>query len=197
MIRPRAATGVVARRPLPPQARRRRFLISVWNHSIAIALSVVFLAPFAFVLLTSLMTRQQALSTHLWPHPFRWANFKRVFDILPLWRYGLNSFLYASLSTVGVVLSCVPVAYALSRMRWRGRQATFLVVLSTLMLPAQVTIVPLYIIFARLHWIGSLKPLIVPAFFVSPSLRMEVNRSAAFTKSSFAIPVIRSTISGV
>ena len=131
----------------------------------AIALSVIFLAPFAFVLLTAFMTRHQALSTHLWPHPFQWANFKDVFHVLPLWRYGLNSFLYASLSTVGVVLSCVPVAYALSRMRWRGRQATFLVVLSTLMLPAQVTIVPLYIIFVRLHWIGSLKPLIVPAFF--------------------------------
>src|SRR5205823_1975657 len=84
---------------------------------------------FTLVLLTALMTRQQALSTHLWPHPFRWSNFKQVFHILPLWRYGLNSFLYASLSTIGVVLSCVPVAYALSRLRWRGRQATFLVVL--------------------------------------------------------------------
>ena len=74
----------------------------------AIALSVIFLAPFAFVLLTAFMTRHQALSTHLWPHPFQWANFKDVFHVLPLWRYGLNSFLYASLSTVGVVLSCAP-----------------------------------------------------------------------------------------
>jgi multiple sugar transport system permease protein len=156
---------VAQQRPLPPRERRRRFLVSVWNHSLAITLAIVFLAPFAFVLLTALMTRQQALSTNLWPHPFKWSNFSEVFHILPLWRYGMNSFLYASLSTVGVVLSCVPVAYALSRMRWRGRQAAFLVVLSTLMLPAQVTIVPLYIIFARLHWIGSLKPLIVPAFF--------------------------------
>src|SRR5262249_52719396 len=68
-------------------------------------------------------------------------------------------------STIGVVLSCVPVAYALSRMSWRGRQASFILVLSTLMLPAQVTIVPLYVIFVKLHWVGSLKPLIVPAFF--------------------------------
>src|SRR5438105_6405732 len=129
------------------------------------ALSLIFLAPFAFVLLTAFMTRHQALSTHLWPHPFQWVNFKHVFHVLPLWRYGLNTFLYAALSTVGVVLSSVPVAYALSRMNWRGRQATFLVVLATLMLPAQVTIVPLYVVFVRLHWIGSLKPLIVPSFF--------------------------------
>jgi ABC-type glycerol-3-phosphate transport system permease component len=63
------------------------------------------------------------------------------------------------------VLSCIPVAYALSRMRWRGRRIAFLVVIATLMLPSQVTIVPLYMIFVRLHWVGSLKPLIVPAFF--------------------------------
>ena len=118
----------------------------------AIALSVVFLAPFLFIVLTALMTRQQALSTRVWPNPFRWANFKDVFHIFPLWRYALNSTLYAVLSTVGVVLSSVPVAYALSRLRWRGRQT-------------QVTIVPLYVIFVRLHWIGSLKPLVVPAFF--------------------------------
>jgi multiple sugar transport system permease protein len=145
--------------------RRRRFLTSVANHSMAIALSIIFLAPFVFVLLTALMTREQALSTHLWPHPFRWRNFRDVFHIFPLWKYALNSTLYAGLSTIGVVLSSVPVAYALSRMRWRGRQVTFLVVLSTLMLPVQVTIVPLYVIFVKLHWIGSLKPLIVPAFF--------------------------------
>jgi multiple sugar transport system permease protein len=137
----------------------------VWNHSIAIAFSIVFLAPFAFILFTALMTRQQALSSRIWPHPFRWQNFRDVFHIFPLWRYALNTTLYASLSTIGVVLSSVPVAYALSRLRWRGRNAVFLIVLATLMLPAQVTIVPLYVIFVRLHWIGSLKPLIVPAFF--------------------------------
>jgi multiple sugar transport system permease protein len=131
----------------------------------AIALSAIFVAPFVFILLTALMTREQALSTRLWPHPFRWSNFRDVFHIFPLWRYALNSTLYATLSTVGVVVSSVPVAYALSRLQWRGRTAVFVIVLATLMLPAQVTIVPLYVIFVRLHWIGSLKPLIVPAFF--------------------------------
>ena len=139
--------------------------MSVANHSLAIAFSAIFVAPFVFILLTALMTREQALSTRLWPHPFQWSNFRDVFHILPLWRYAWNSTLYATLSTVGVVVSSVPVAYALSRLQWRGRQAVFVVVLATLMLPAQVTIVPLYVIFSKLHWIGSLKPLIVPAFF--------------------------------
>jgi multiple sugar transport system permease protein len=164
VIRPEAARAV-ARRPVPAPARRRRLLASVANHSMAIALSIIFLAPLAFIALTALMTPQQALSSKLVPNPVQWNNFRDVFHIFPLWRYGLNSTIYAGLSTVGVVVSSIPVAYALSRLRWRGRQAALVVVLSTLMLPAQVTVVPLYVIFAKLHWIGSLKPLIVPAFF--------------------------------
>jgi multiple sugar transport system permease protein len=150
---------------VPPAIRRRQILLAVANHSVAIALSIMFLVPFAFILVTALMTNQQALSQQLWPDPFKWSNFREVFTAFPFLRYTLNSFTYAGLATVGVVLSCVPVAYALSRMRWRGRQAAFVLVLSTLMLPPQVTIVPLYTIFVRLHWIGSLKPLIIPLFF--------------------------------
>jgi multiple sugar transport system permease protein len=151
-------------RQAPPNIRRRRLLASVTNHTVAIALAVVFLMPFVFVILTALMTRQQALSARLWPNPFVWSNFRHVFNLIPMLHEGYNTVLYAGLSSIGVVVSSVPVAYALSRMHWRGRQAVFLVVLATMMLPDQVTSVPLYVIFVRLHWIGSLKPLIVPNF---------------------------------
>ncbi|HEX9124472.1 MAG TPA: carbohydrate ABC transporter permease [Actinomycetota bacterium] len=165
MTTTRAARGGVTPRAVPPAERRRRFLVAVANQSVAIALSAVFVLPFIFILLTALMTQQQALTTDLWPSPFRWGNFARVFSEIPLIRYTYSTVVYAVLSTVGTVLSSIPVAYALSRMRWRGRNIVFLLVLSTLMLPVQVTIVPLYVVFVRLHWIGSLKPLIVPAFF--------------------------------
>jgi multiple sugar transport system permease protein len=152
-------------RVAPPSVRRRQLLLSVAKHSTAIFFCVVFLTPFVFVVLTSLMTQQQALSSRLWPHPFLWSNFSQVFKLVPFARYTYNTVVYAVLATIGVVLSSVPVAYAFSRMRWRGRQAVFLLLLATIMLPAQVTIVPLFVIFTRLHWIGSLRPLIVPAFF--------------------------------
>ena len=154
-----------ARRPVPPAVRRRRILTSVTNHAVAIALALAFLLPFVFIVATALMTNQQALSPNIWPHPFVWSNFKTVFHSFPFVRYTLNTVTYAGLATLGVLLSCTPVAYALSRLQWRGRQVAFLLVLSTLMLPPQVTIVPLYVIFVRLHWIGTLKPLIVPLFF--------------------------------
>jgi multiple sugar transport system permease protein len=130
-----------------------------------IVASLMFLLPMVFVVTTALMTDSQSLTRRIWPQPFVWSNFADVFSRIELWRYTLNTTLIATLSTVGVVLSCVPVAYALSRMNWRGRQAAFILVLATLMLPFQVTIVPLYVIFVRLDWINTLLPLIVPAFF--------------------------------
>jgi len=117
-------------RPVPSGVRRRRFLTEVANHA----------------MLTALMTDAQARTANVWPAPFRWNNFVDVFHRIPLLRYTFNTATIATLATLGVVLSCIPVAYALSRMRWRGREAAFVVVLSTLMLPVQVTIVPLYIL---------------------------------------------------
>jgi multiple sugar transport system permease protein len=153
------------RRPVPPQIRRRRFLMSVANHAVLIAVSAVFLLPVVFIVLTALMTDRQALTPAVWPRPFRWTNFSDVFRDIPLIRYTWNTFRIAALASIGIVVSCIPVAYALSRLRWRGRQGVFLLVLSTLMLPVQVTVVPLYIIFVRLGWVGSIKPLVVPLFF--------------------------------
>jgi len=150
---------------VPAATRRHRMLVSVANHSLGIALGLCFILPFIFVILTSLMPASQVFSSNLWPHPFEWSNYTGIFKLFDVWLYTWNTLKYAVLSTVGVVVSSVPVAYALSRMRWRGRQVAFVLVLSTLMLPAQVTIVPLYVIFVRLHWIGSLTPLIFPSFF--------------------------------
>jgi multiple sugar transport system permease protein len=149
----------------PPAAvRRKRFLIAVADHSLLIAASIMFLAPFVFIVLTSLMTNDQALSPRLWPSPFRWANFADVFHTAPIWRYGLNTMYYAVLATVGVLVSSIPVAYALSRLRWRGRDAAFIFVLIAMMLPVQITVIPVYVLFSKLHLIGSLWPLILPNF---------------------------------
>jgi multiple sugar transport system permease protein len=159
-----ARVASIRPRPVPPTIRRRRFLLAVGHHSLLIALSSIFLVPLVFVVLTALMSTDQVLTPELWPRPFTWSNFADVFDTIPVLRYTANTMTVAALSTLGVVVSCVPVAYALSRLRWRGRQAAFVVVLAGIMLPYQVTIVPLYVLFARYGWIPSFKPLIVPLF---------------------------------
>ena len=150
------------RRRLPAHVRRRRFLVAVANHSLLIAAAIVFLAPFVFITLTALMTNGQALSARLWPHPFAWHNFADVFTTAPLWRWAFNTLEYSVLATLGVVISSVPVAYALARLRWRGRNLAFMIVLIALMLPPQVSVVPLYVMWAKLHLVGTLWPVIIP-----------------------------------
>ena len=149
---------------MPADVRRRRFLLTVGRHAALIAVATMFMAPFFFVVMTALMTDQQAVTPSFWPRPFQWENFAEVFRRTPLVRFAWNTTQIAVLSTVGILLSCIPVAYALSRIRWRGRQAAFVLVLSTLMLPIQVTIVPLYLIWVRLGQIGHFTPLILPSF---------------------------------
>ena len=144
--------------------KRHRFLSSVGQHAILIAFAAMFLAPFFFIVMTSLMTKEQAVTPSFIPRPFVWSNFATVFHRVPFFRYTWNTLQIALLSTVGIVVSSIPVAYALARMRWKGRQVAFLLVLSTLMLPVQVTIVPLYVLWVRFGWIDHLTPLIVPSF---------------------------------
>ena len=160
------AAPLVRRRP-PAAVRRKRLLIAIANHAVLVGLAIAFLAPFAFIALTALMSNDQALSPNLWPHPFRWHNFIDVFTKAPLWRWTLNTLEYSILATLGLLLSSVPVAYALSRLRWRGREVAFLIVLVALMLPPQVSVVPLYVMWSKFqpfgfHFIGTLWPVIVP-----------------------------------
>jgi multiple sugar transport system permease protein len=162
--------ATVVKQKVPTAVRRRRFLIAVADHSILIALAIAFLLPIVFIALTALMTDGQALTPAIWPHPFQWSNFVEVFRQAPLWHWMLNTLMYAGLATLGVLVSSVPVAYALSKIRWKGRDVVFLIVLVSLMLPPQVAVVPLYVMWAKLgnavgfHFIGTLWPLIIPAW---------------------------------
>jgi multiple sugar transport system permease protein len=161
---PSTAPATFVRRRPPVAVRRKRFLVGVATHSLLIVGAIVFLLPFVFIVLTSLMSSHQALSPRLWPEPFAWHNYVDVFSKAPLWRYALNTLLYGGLATLGLLLSSIPVAYALSRLRWRGRDAVFLITLVAMMLPPQVTIVPVYVLWAKAHLVGSLWPLILPNF---------------------------------
>jgi multiple sugar transport system permease protein len=158
----RADSEPIVRKKPPAAIRRRRFLVAVANHSLLIAAAIAFLLPFVFITLTALMSDDQALSAKLWPHPFVWSNFTDVFTKAPLWRWTLNTMLYSGLATLGLLLSSIPVAYALARLRWRGRNVAFVIVLIALMLPPQVSVVPLYVMWAKLHLVGTLAPLIIP-----------------------------------
>ena len=147
------------------RARRRRLLEAVGRHAILIALLLMFLAPLLFIVTTALMTDDQALTSRIWPDPINLVNFVEVFEKVPLLRYMANTLLIAGSSTILAVATSIPVAYALATFRFRGRRVLFVAVIAAMMLPPQVTIVPLYAAYAQLGLVGSPLPLIIPSLF--------------------------------
>ncbi|WP_425956805.1 carbohydrate ABC transporter permease [Xylanimonas sp. McL0601] len=144
------------------RVRHRPPLVWVADHAVFLALALAFLAPFAFVVMTAFMSAGQAGTTFSWPTEWHPENFALVFQKLPMLKYFGNSLLYAVLATVFMLLSSVPAAYALARIRFRGSGIFFLAIIAMMLLPPQVTTVPLYVMWARLHLTGTLWPLILP-----------------------------------
>jgi multiple sugar transport system permease protein len=105
------------------------------------------------------------MSASLWPTEWHFENFVAVFDKAPLLQYLTNSLIYSGLATIGALLSAIPAAYALAKLRWRGQNLFFMLTVAAMMLPPQVTIVPLYDLWVRLGLTGTLVPLVAPYFF--------------------------------
>lgn len=154
------------RGPAVRRARRRRVLHWIAVHSIAIAVALLFVLPFVFVFLTSVMSDGQAMSGDLWPDSWHWENYKAVLETDGFLDWWKNSLLYAGLGTLFTVCSAIPVAYALAKFRFRGRRTAMLLVISTMMLPPQVIVIPMYLVWAQqFHLSGTLWPLIIPMAF--------------------------------
>jgi multiple sugar transport system permease protein len=135
-------------------------------HAVAVALGLLFVLPFVFVFLTSVMTDQQTLTKDLWPQTWQWSNYIDVWHTGGFATWWRNTILYATLGTALTLVSSIPVAYALAHFRFRGRNLAMMVVVATMMLPPQVVIVPMYLFWAKeLHLSGSLWPLIIPLAF--------------------------------
>ncbi len=152
--------------PTTRSYRRQALLDWVWVHALAITLGLLFVLPFVFVMLTALMTDQQSLTRALWPHPFAWHNLVDVWHTPGFATWWRNTIVYAVAGTALTLLSSIPVAYALAYFRFRGRNIAMMVVIATMMLPPQVSIIPLYLVWAQdLHLTGTLWPLIIPTAF--------------------------------
>jgi multiple sugar transport system permease protein len=147
----------------------RLYAGSAVKHVILILLAISFVFPLFWMISTSLKPSfEQMRWPPVWiPHPFDWTNYPRAMDFEPFLHYILNTLYYGVLSVVGTVLSSSLVAYGFARVNWPERNFLFILMLATLMLPFQVTMVPLFILFKTIGWVGSFKPLIVPTFFGS------------------------------
>ena len=162
----RASTRGSAASTVPTGIRRRRALEWVALHTVAVAAALMFVLPFVFVALTALMSDQQTLTRDLWPNTWEWHNLVDVWRTPGFGTWWRNTIEYAVVGTLLTLVSSIPVAYALAHFRFRGRNLAMMVVVSTMMLPPQVVIVPMYLFWAKqLHLSGTLWPLIIPLAF--------------------------------
>jgi multiple sugar transport system permease protein len=140
---------------------------SILIHMALIPAAMIFLLPFLWMISTSLKTDAQLFSyPPIWiPNPLQWANYPKAVDYIPFFTYLRNTVIISLASMVGATLSSSLVAYSLARIRWPGRQILLLLTIATLMLPYQVTIIPVFLVFKRLGWVGDFRPLILPQFF--------------------------------
>jgi multiple sugar transport system permease protein len=134
--------------------------------------ALVVLFPVAWMVSTSLKTRTETLAMPpVWiPKKLQWVNYAEALTFNPFGLYFWNTAKYVFAVVVGEVLSCSFIAFGFARLRSPLRNILFLLLLSTMMLPAEVTLIPTYILFSKLGWTNSYKPLVVPAFFGSAYL---------------------------
>jgi len=148
----------------------RHLARSALLYGLLVGLSTLFLVPVLWMISASLQDQQGVFaSPYVWvPDTPRWENYATVTTMFPFWRYLANTLLVTISVTAGTILSCSLVAYGFARLRFPGRDFLFALCLATMMLPGQVTMIPLYVMFARLGWVDTFLPLIVPALFGTP-----------------------------
>ena len=135
-----------------------RRLKSVSTHAILIVFGITFMLPFVWMISSSLKPNVDIfeLPVRLIPKTYRPENYVDATNAIPFWQYLWNSTYYTIFATIGAVLSNTFIAYGFARVRWRGRNLMFIIVIATMMLPFQVRMIPLYILFAKLGWLNYL-----------------------------------------
>ncbi len=158
----------ITTRPVRKRMSVIGIIAEILKYILLLVLAFSYMLPFIWMFTSALKDDSQVFNVPpIWiPHPAYWENFWNAWTTLSFNRWLYNTVVkYAVPVTVGTVVSSAIVAYGFSRIRWRMRGIFFAVCLATMMVPGQVTLVPLFIIFKKLEWVNSFKPLVVPAFF--------------------------------
>jgi ABC-type glycerol-3-phosphate transport system permease component len=153
--------------------KRRKFLRKTaglsFSYFVLLLMAAIFVIPFLWLVITSLKATNQVFTDPpMWiPEPIMWGNYVEALTspAFPFLKLLKNTLFYVILTTAGTVISSATVAYGFSRIRFKGRDTLFAITLSTMMLPGIVTMIPTYVLFRTLNWVGTYAPLIVPAFF--------------------------------
>ena len=133
-------------------------------------LAMIYLFPILIMLSASFRSNNQIFDTSLglWPEKFASTNFKNVFSVMPYWMYLRNTIWLTLMNVAGTVFCTPMIAYSLSKIKWRFRNLFFAIIMSSMMIPYTVTMLPMYKFWSKMGLVGSFWPLIIPAFFGYP-----------------------------
>lgn len=148
-------------------ARYRKHLPIVLRHVFLILGAGLFMFPLIWLISTSLKADTQIfkIPPEIVPRPIVWQNYSRMWTYFPFVQFLKNTLFVVTMSVSGVVITAPMVGYAFSRLRWPGRDLLFMLVLGTMMLPGQVTMIPLYVLFSKWGLVDTLYPLWIRAWF--------------------------------
>lgn len=143
------------------------FLVSAIVFLVVLVLAILFVSPFLWTAFSSLKSYGEIYiyPPTLFPRAPVWENYRLIFTEVPFLRFITNTLVIAVLTVIGASISAALVGYSFARFRWPGRDIFFMICLGTMMLPIEVTLIPTYIMFSKIKWIDTWKPLIVPAWF--------------------------------
>jgi multiple sugar transport system permease protein len=138
-------------------------------HLILLLVAALMLVPFYWMIATSLKVDEDIFKVppDLIPNPLNWENYPKVFDLQPMANALLNSLKIAILVTVGTLFTCSLAAYAFAKIKFKFSGVLFGIFLATIMIPGQITLIPLYIVFSKIGWVDTQLPLIVPGILLN------------------------------
>jgi multiple sugar transport system permease protein len=147
--------------------KQKDLIKKILLHVVLITASFGFIFPFLWMLFTALKTPQELLqgTESFFPKDPQWQNFITAVQSIPFLLYLKNSLIIVVTVMTGTLFSATTAAYAFAKLNWKGRDQWFLIMLATMMIPIQVILIPTYIMYAQIGWLGTRLPLIVPAFF--------------------------------
>lgn len=163
-----AVTHAAGHRSASPRAGRVARAAAVYLA--LIALGIIFMIPLFWMISTSLKSRFEvfAYPPDIIPSVIQWNNFREIFTRVPLGRYMLNTTMLVVANIAGQLFAVPLVAYAFGRLRFPGRDTIFFIVIATMMVPTQVTLIPLYTLYQRIGMVDTYWPLILPSLFGNP-----------------------------
>ena len=149
---------------------RRKHIKNFFSHLVLMAVAITMIFPFYWMLKTSFLTDSQALEMppKLWfSFPLYFGNYKEVFELAATGRAICNSLFIAVVSTAGVLFTSSLAAFAFAKLRFPGEKKLFGLIFATMLIPSQVTLIPLYVVFSKIGWVDTHLPLIVPQIMVN------------------------------